>query len=651
MVIDIDDGVVASYNLVKSAGSWSSQTGASQVVRAFGGGTARLSDTPSSWLQAESGALGSVPNMALGVGAAAAMVPFAGLSIRSGTNAVRRARKRHGALKQVRAATQQELGSLATGAAPAGSSVQVADRPAVHIAEQSLHALDTALRHNRYDGTIGMSYLATGGLTLARSAEDTAVLGVGLSAVHNPAFAVAAAPALSMMASVAGIIGTFALTPLAAAFSVVLGSVVFHQARRTGKELQAADRLFQRTAAIRKAVAALPHQAYHALIECKLRARLRFATRLKRWAAGYLTGTTLWALATAGKVLLGAAALVGLAAVLTNPVGLALITVVAVAGGVAMTLGSWQFIRLRGKNLRQQSYRLQESPFLSRKLDALHTACCLRSGAAADAPPGVLIGEEAALRAALYDFVRERDRLRQCLLHRIAHESGKSRRWERRSDDAPVELPAPTRPRRRLNDLGAALGCAHVWLRHVVAGGGLAAARAATLQRYAQRSEELTTTGLASWLEHADEAQDAGNLLRECLLGVLRAQKEYLDAKLTRTRSICDGALQQMSAPARKLFAELLRERQADEARLNHIARLLAEDGGSLRSLEGEFLRAQETDSASPAEGSGAALSQRLARYLLAGLREQYSATRGILFDMHRRALDLQQRMRAEGGG
>ena len=649
MVLDIDDGVVASYNIVKSAGSWSSQAGTSQLVRTFGGGTARVSDAPRIWLQAESGALGTLPAMSLGVGAAAGMLPFSVLSIRSGVAAIRLAWKRHRALKHVRAAVHQQLQSLGPAASTTGPSALTADRSAVHIETLSLKALDAALEHNRHDGAIGFGYLTTGAVTLARSAEDTAVLSVGLSAAHSPGFAAAAAPALSVMASAAGIVGTFVLGPLAAAFSVILGGVVFHQARRTQKELHADSKLLRQAAQISNEVVARPHPAYQALIERKLDARERFMTRLKRWSAGYLAGTTLSALAAVGKVVLGAAALVGLAAALTNPVGLAVITVLAVVGGVAMTLGSWQFIRLRGKNLRQQSYRLRESRLLSRKLDALHTACCLRSLGGTDMP---LITEEPALRAALYDFVRARDRTRQHLLHAIARESGKSRRWELRSGDRADELPGPTRPPQRLNDVAAALDCARTWLKRVVAGDRLGAAREAALRRYAQRSDHLTVTGLASWLDRMASADsvDAEQLLRHHLLDMLKAQADYLAAKLARTERLHQAALGEMSEPARKVFDQVALERRAEEACLQRIRALLSPASCPLETLKHEFLLAQGIDTPALPAASGTSINHRLARYLLTGLREELSAARGILFDMHRNSLELQRQMRMHGG-
>ncbi len=42
----------------------------------------------------------------------------------------------------------------------------------------------------------------------------------------------------------------------------------------------------------------------------------------------------------------------------------------------------------------------------------------------------------------------------------------------------------------------------------------------------------------------------------------------------------------------------------------------------------------------------GTPLNHRLAQYLITGLRQEFTATRGILFDMHRQPLHLQEQMR-----
>ncbi len=168
------------------------------------------------------------------------------------------------------------------------------------------------------------------------------------------------------------------LGPLAAALGVVLGGLVLHQARRTDAGLRTDRKLIQETQPPQTGKVDAPRKSYFQLITRKFTARERFATRQKRWGAAYLTGACLYALIVAGKAALGIVALAGVGAALATPVGIAVLAVMGIAGGITMAVGSYQFLALRGKSVRQSAYRQQESKFLSRKLDALHAVCCLK---------------------------------------------------------------------------------------------------------------------------------------------------------------------------------------------------------------------------------------------------------------------------------
>ncbi len=511
-LLDLDDAVVPMYNLAKSGIALATTGGGSLPAQAD---SIQLSGAPQTWVQAQSGAFGGQADMALGIGAGAAVLPFAAMSVKVGVQAAREAWNRHQILTARRSLAGQNVASASAVLRDEPGSSQQPDRLAAHTEAESLQDVERALRHASYDGAIGIGFVASGVVVTVKAAEDVAIQSVAMAASHNSVFAAVTATALPTVATAAGIAGTIVLGPLIAGVGVALGGVVLHQARRIHAELRMDRRLMSEADPPATGEVDPVRSTYVEFIDRKLVARERFAARLKRWGAGYLTGTCLAAVSAAAKAALGVAALGGVAAVLANPVGLTVVLGLAIVGGVMMAVGSWQFVSLRGKNLQQQSYRSQESRFLSRKLDSLHTACCARMGGGipgaevpgAGVPENPVRAEESALRASLYEFVRTRDSARQTLLHGIALQTGKAWSWRLRSSEKVADRPPPTRARQRLRSVGAALKAAGEWLAKVASGAGREAAGRAALEIHAKESDRLTTTGLALWLDDVDRTQ------------------------------------------------------------------------------------------------------------------------------------------------
>ncbi len=103
-----------------------------------------------------------------------------------------------------------------------------------------------------------------------------------------------------------------------------------------------------------------------------------------------------------------------------------------------------------------------------------------------------------------------------------------------------------------------------------------------------------------------------------------------------------------MSAPAREVFAQITQEHSADENRLKRLQAVHTERPTALDVVKREFLLAQGVGAAVVYGLSDAALNRRLARLLLQGLEQDYTRTRGILFDMQRHSAGLRRRMRDE---
>jgi hypothetical protein len=651
VMIDIDDAVI-SVSMAVKVSIPVAKNGPDQILAQFDSQAKQLSGTPQGWVQQQSGLLGSPSDLALGIGMTSVTLPFAVLAVKSGIEATQGALQTRRELNAKRHEAERTVAALRSEAAAPGGTARPADTLALDIEARSLQGLDQALRNNRYEHAIGACGAVSGGSMLANAVENIALQSVTLGAGHNAGFAAFIASFLPSAATAVGILGTLVMGPLFAALGIALAGLVVHQGRRTSQSLRADSKLI-REAHLREAQhaklgpVAPAHTAYVAFIDRKLGARQRFMNRLKRWGGGYLAGNCLIALAMVAKAVLGIAALAGIAAALATPVGLGLIVTVTIVSGIIMAVCSLRLVALRRKSIHQNAYRLQESPLLSRKLDALYAASCLASPTVPPAPGTQdALPEKTALRSRLYQFITTRDRTRQHLLQHAAQATGKFRAWLPRSGDDAAALPAPAPPPQRTTAMAAGFTLVKTWLHRLLLGEGLEAARLQALQAHARASDRLTVTGLALWLDGAADAtpsNEPAQELRTRLLDMLYAQNAFLTAKLDRSRHLCALSLEHMSSKAQAVFAQLEHEQRADETLKQRIQTLLlSETPCALETLKQEFLVLQGLDEAAVRGLQDSALNQRLAQYLLSDMTQELTVTRGILFDMHREPFLIQ---------
>jgi len=649
VVIDVDEGVVGLYAGILNAKGLTKP----DPLQTFKEEAHALAHDQQYWFQGQAGAHGG--SAGLGIGASAAVLPFAIVAIKGGVETVQEAVKQQRALVKERDATQARLAALESDVSAAGTAAP-ADRLApLDVETQALRRIDDAMTTNFQEGAIGASALAAGGTAVVRAVPGIAVPVASL-AVAQPTSSVAGATVAATLpaaATVIGTAGTLVLGPLSAVFALALGGFALHSARRMHSRLQADQvRAQQHLPSATNTGVGGTRPAYLSFIERKFAAGDRFGRRLKRWGGLYLAGAGLFGLSTAASAVLGATALAGAAALLATPVGLAVIGAVGIVAGITMLAGSWQFIGPRGKHVRQQTYQAQQSRFLSRRLDAFHTASCARTVDAGAA------SETTALRSNLYAFARERDALRQGLLRTAANAMHKFRRWQLRSGESADDALATTKSRERLKDVGAAFAGAGGWLRSILSGKGLTAARKAAREDRARHADSLSATHVAQWLSGSSgrpghgidsaEQQARDSQVRQTLLGMLNVEQRYLEQKLDQ----CRNSAVLSSVPTTQAAADALKEVHdeltEDEARLDTLNRFLSGEV-SLDTLKREVLK-QCTRPGDVDALPDSALDERLADYLVEGMQQEYTTTRGVLFDMERQSLQMQERILAAPG-
>ncbi|MEJ0035257.1 MAG: hypothetical protein WDO68_04130 [Gammaproteobacteria bacterium] len=511
----------------------------------------------------------------------------------------------------------------------------------IDIETQSLARIGDALDTNSDNRAMAAGALASG-TTAAVQAVPTIAAPIAALAVAKPATTAAAfvAATLPAVGTVLGIASTFVLGPLSAVFAILLGAFAAHSARRMHAGVQADQKLARQHLPERTERIAADYLVF---IQRKFAARAQFGQRLKRWSGLYLGGAALFSLSIGAHAVLGAVALAGVAAVLATPIGLAVITAVGVASGIVMLAGSWQFIRPRGKHLRQQFFQSQQSRLLSRRLDSFHAASCLRDSAAGAAP----FERTAALRANLFSFVRNRDHFRQHLLRQLADCHKRFRPREVRSGEHVDGEYLKHKPRDRLKDVVAAGNGAAAWLRTLVSTRSFEAARKAARKAHARGADTLSATHVGQWLNKSiDTTFDPDSEMEVFLPRMLAEQSRYLEEKL----GLLGDKLQsgETALPGTTALHDLLTEVAEDRRQLAGLGLLLNSDPPpDVETLKRGVLKYQanmaDVDSLAPET-----LNEHLAAYLVDDLRTEYTTTRGVLFDMERQALQIKERISRE---
>lgn len=634
--IDLDEGAHGAYVAFKYGAAFVRDGSFNAVVKDVREETTQFTSAPEEWLRAQTGQPSSV-NSVIDFGMSGAIMALSVCAIKAGVEETNEAVHIHRKLNERRIGIEENLGSLSARqkSTPSRLNPGVAHLYAQKIETQSLAAINGALRHNYYDGGIGCSSLVSGGAIFTKVAQDTAL--------HAVTMTISKSCGLTAATTVLGIVGTLVLGPLAAVAAVALGGFFVHKARMVGKELAEDRRLIEKVARKERGGVELVKKAYRKFIERKFTSRENFATRFRRWNSGFLGGACLYAISAGAKAALGVAALAGFSAAISTPIVFGLTFGLGLAGGIAMSACSWQFLTSHGKSKRQQAYRLAETPFLGRCFDAIQTIHAWRN-----------LNMASGLRAELYDFISKRDRARQCFLQARAEELKKFRAWEQRATDDPATDGLISKTRQRSRNLMALVSFVAAYVGQRFSGAPHQAAAQEAAQVYAKGADDLTTVGLTRWLNGNDGAstlKERESAQRKLLATMLAQQKHFLEIKRGAYqrvgRSLTDASA---SVPqVQQTFSPAQEEARADRVRLKKIDSVLENIIPlELNVLKRDFLHLQGLDPAGlPGENETAALNARLAQYLITDLSEELTTTRGILFDMHRRSVHLQRELQA----
>ena len=580
------------------------------------------------------------------------MLPLAGFTAYAGASELKESREE----RKVLAARQSDTGydilvmDDALEQCVPNSDEALALGQAIQIAMQEIRATRSHLRHNTCDAAIGASTMVSGGALFVKGAQDIAL--------QAAAMALPGSAGLTTATTVAAIAGTFALGPVAAIGAVALGSVFIHQGRIVERDLRSDQQICK---AMQHHTAPLnrTETTYQTFIDRKFASRMRFTARFRRWNAGFLSGACLYAATVVAKVVIGAAALGGAAALLASPIGLGVLLALGIAGGVTMTVCSWQFVKWHFRSKRQQSYRTQETPLLGRRFDALYTGC--KSKGRDPFNPTM----SSDLRAATYAYVAERDRCRQLFLQSRALGLHTFRAWERRATD-PWFAAIRDRPVRFHRETWARLCAGSRYVGQRCLGSSHEHAVLLARQTHSRHAGRLTIQALAEWLNpRVDDHSDAVLSLREdaqreWMLEVLSQHKAFLEIKQQGFESIratmfeTDATAHELNtiyeatkteaAEAAQRLTDIDRLSCALEAREALGSRQTPEQIAQLNRLKLDFLKLQGVHADTlPRAVDVAEVNLRFARFLMKDLARELTTTRGILFDMHRHAGSLVQ--------
>jgi len=654
-IVDLDEGAFGIFVLFNYLRKIISGGSFDAVVQDLNEEAAQLSSAPQEWLSAQSSQTGMTDNI-VAFSLSGMMLPLAAMAIKAGIEEIGEAVHKHEELTEKRTEIEKKLRSLQPSELNTTERVDegigLARSNATKIETQSLANIDSALEHNFYNGGIGCGALVSGTAIFTKVAQETAL--------QVTTLAIAKTWALTAATTVIGTLGTVFFGPIAAFAAVALGGFFVHQARKVGDELEE-DRRIINSVPLNLDECSETEQAYQAFIDRKFTSRENLAARFKRWNAGFLGGACLYALSASAKAAIGIAAMASVAAAVSNPIGLGVLLALGIIGGITMAVCSWQFLMLQGKSKKHQAYRLEESPFLGRRFDAIQTVHAMTL------PGGSDTRVASSLRTSLYNFVFQRDSTRQNFLHSKAVEMGKFHAWEQRATDADATKDLVSKEKERYKNVLAFLSSVGTYLDSLFSNLYLAtrvnssegnlfsdahkAAFYEAQKAYALQADELTTFGLARWLQGNDsfgmletDEQEQRSLLND----MLSKQADFLEEKLAAYEKFSPLFLncEKLAPEIHQTFKKAMEEAEMDRSRLQRINVLLGNTFSvTLNCLKKQFLLIQGLDKAAlPDENAETELNDRLAQYLIEGLSDELTTTRGILFDMHRRSFHLQAR-------
>ncbi|HEX4856861.1 MAG TPA: hypothetical protein VFV28_08610, partial [Limnobacter sp.] len=374
IVIDLDEaahGAFASTKYLKEV----AQGRPEAVADSFKNSAAEMASNPIHYLGKELTESG-VAEFSTAVGAGAFMLPLAALAVKAGIE-----EWQHGSheLKELKAVRNEQTSALEDlkGAAQALSSDVLNSR--IQAQELRLEKTAEAMKQAQKDREIG-AMSAASGLTIGLKALTD--LGLKISVGIKGAFTgkgffalgetAQAGTAAASTAVGLGIAGTFVLGPLAGVFATALGALFTVKTVTKLKQLKTDFQLLKsdlktdtlaRQEQVQKATAPL-----EAFLVRQGEKRIGFFKGFARWNKAFMVGSGLYAASAATKAVVVGVAAAGLAAAVSNPIGLGVITAVGIVGAIAMGITSFSFLRGHGKQGKYSRATAADHAWVDRKL-------------------------------------------------------------------------------------------------------------------------------------------------------------------------------------------------------------------------------------------------------------------------------------------
>lgn len=628
LFFDMDEAVHGAYLVAGGVGKIANG-GAGAIMKDARGESQQLASTPKKWIDGQVGGGSAAMNFAL----SGVVLPLSFLAIHAGVEEMHEASHVQMELTSRRdrivSNLQQVEQARVQGSPPEVEATRI---HAKRIAQQEQTEIEEALEDNSYNRGIGVNSVLSGAAIGTKVVADTTITAVTM--------AVSGSSALATATTVVAVAGTVVLAPLAAGGAMALGAYFVHQARMTQQEL-AEDREIMENPPLPSVGEPTPaEQTYQVFIDRELTAREKFVARFKRWNAGFVCGACLSLVGAVGKAFLGVVALAGAAAFFATPPGMIFLLVVSIIGGCMMAVCSWQFLTMHGKSKEHQNYRRLEIPFVGRDLDRLQAL----HGAAL--PDGGNARVAAGLRVAGFECVSGQDWWRQNFLQVCAVDMDKYR--ARETYDIDDTVPEVSRPRARRRNLFAPFAYAGAYLRSRSGGATHWNAVGEARQARERQRDNLTAFGLAQWFnEDTGEDTTRETAQHDLLINMLTERRDFLAKKFTAYDQLSPHFSETggHAQAVQQTFVGVREEVRRDWQQCQRINGILANQQlMPLNQLKREFLLLQGVspdevpESTAPIE-----LNARFAKYLVEDMPEEVRATRGVLFDMHRRSFRLQR--------
>lgn len=442
LAIDADEFVHCLYVMVVTLVQVSKGDGAG-VEAAFRQASELLAHDPVGWLE-DAGIPHGIADMAVTAGMTGPLLALAGLAIKEGLAEWRRARKTDKALAQALDQVDEEIVALQALSAlldarrhnMGGTAEQCNDSTVAHatpvsgqplpkltaIQQERRAALRFLRKQNDADKVIGASSFASGSAIATKCIVDTTLKGVYVGQQGSAAATTAA--------GAAGMVGSAALGPMAAAGSLALGGYMLHKSRKKRDAFRAEKQStesriacwLKRTEAQRQVDASMnPPYDEHTLSERyarflreKTHQHDAFFTRYTDWNKGFVAGSGLYTACTVSKLALAGIVAAGGTALATPAAPVVLMAGTGLASA-AMIFFSMQYLKGHGKLQRYQRYYHDDDPELDRHFLASVDLLC------ADDRPGAGFD----LRKVFYYQAAAREDQRQAFLADVAAQCAK----------------------------------------------------------------------------------------------------------------------------------------------------------------------------------------------------------------------------------